>query len=89
MDVLLFQAICREGHDLVTADDVLVVILAVSRWYCAGGSLPMWRTVRQQCVEAAARKGWGASVWAHATMMIEADNANEFDGWPELLLGGM
>jgi hypothetical protein len=85
MDVLRFQVICREVHSLVSADDVLVAKFAVLRWYCAGGSLSIWRAVWQQCVEAAALRGWNASVWAHAEMMIEADQAHEFDGRPESL----
>ena len=85
MDVVRFLAICREVHGLVSAEDILVAKFAVSRWYCAGGSLSTWRTVWQQCVEAAALRGWNASVWAHAEMMIEADESTEFDGWSEPL----
>ena len=85
MDVLRLQVTCREVHGLVSADDVLVAKFAVSRWCCIGGSLSLWRAVWQQCVEAAALRGWNASVWAHAEMTIEADQAHEFDGWPEKL----
>lgn len=42
MDVVRFLAICREVHDLVSAAEILVAKFAVSRWYCAGGSLSIF-----------------------------------------------
>ena len=84
VDVLRFQAICREAHGL-SADDVLVAKFAMSRWYYAGGSLSTWRAVWQQCVEATALKGWNYKVWAHAEMMLEAETSREFDDWSRTL----